>query len=257
VEGYSSFAPLGATASVVIGRNIGIKSRLRLVHSLAWTAAVILVLAIGRGWAVEDTTPRREQPIAFSIPAQPLVSALQLYGQIAGVQVLYESRSAAGRQSTAVDGLYAPRDALALLLTGTDLRARYSRPDAVTLAPDDPETPRGQSLLSGASLSLGTLHVHGNLGAVPPISEYSEQVRRDIENALQHNAQTRVGNYRAALNVWINTARMVERVDVANSSGDPARDAALISTLRGVTIGSAAPLNAPRPVRVSVAVRTM
>ena len=257
MEGYRSFASVGTGDCCVAERGIGSKSRPRLAQSVALIAAVIFVLAIGRTWAIEDTTPRGEQPILFSIPAQPLASALQFYGQAAGVQVLYESRSAAGRKSTALEGLYAPREALALLLTGTDLKARYSRPDAVTLAPDDPEGPRGQSLLSGATLSLGTLHVHGNLGAAPPISEYSEQVRRDIQNALQNNAQTRVGNYRAALNVWINTARMVERVDIANSSGDPARDAALISTLRGVTIGSTAPPNAVRPVRVGVAVRTM
>ena len=171
--------------------------------------------------------------------------------------MLYESRSAAGRQSTTVEGLYGRREALTLLLTGTELKVRYSRPDAVTLAPDDPDTFPSQSSLPAADLSLGTLRVRGGAGAAPQIDEYSERVRMDIQNALHNNARTRAGNYRAALSVWINSARIVERVDIVGSSGDPARDAALISALRGVTIGRTAPPNAPRPVRVGVAVRTM
>ena len=239
------------------GRIARVKARLRLARPTALIAALVLVLAIGRIGAIEDTTPRAERPVRFSIPAQPLVSALQLYGQAASVQVLYESSSAAGRRSTAVEGLYAPREALAVLLTGTELKARYSRPDAVTLAPDVPDVSQSQSLPSGSDLSLGTLRVHGGIGVASQVNDYSERVRIDIQNALHNNPQTRAGNYRAALSVWINTARVVERVDIAGSSGDPARDAALISVLRGVTIGSTAPPNAPRPVRVGVVVRTM
>ena len=257
VEGYRSFASVGARNSCVPERGIGVKSRRRLAQPVALIAAVILVLAIGCSWAMEDATPRVEQQIVFSISAQPLASALQLYGQVAGVQVLYESGSAAGRKSTAVEGLHGRREALTLLLTGTELKARYTRSDAVTLAPDDPEALPSQSSLPGADLSLGTLRVRGGAGNALQISEYSERVRIDVQNALHNNAQTRVGNYRAALSIWINTARVVERVDIADSSGDPVRDAALISSLRGVTIGSTAPPNAPRPVRVSVAVRTM
>ena len=257
LEGHRGFASAGAAVHHVNGRVVRIKARLRLAQPIALIAALILVLAMGHIWAIEDTTPRGERPIRFSIAAQPLVSALQLFGQAASVQVLYESRSAAGRRSTAVEGLYVPREALALLLTGTELKARYSRPDAVTLAPDEPDASQSQSLPSGSDLSLGTLRVHGGAGVASQIGEYSERVRIDIQNALHNNPQTRAGNYRAALSVWINGARVVERVDIAGSSGDPARDAALISTLRGVTIGSTAPPNAPRPVRVSVVVRTM
>ncbi len=67
-------------------------------------------------------------PVQFHIPAQPLASALQAYGEQAGIQVLYESGSASGRKSMPVDGKLLPEDALNVLLTGTDLRVPVHPP---------------------------------------------------------------------------------------------------------------------------------
>jgi hypothetical protein len=225
---------------------------------LLLVAVFALVLSGEHSLAFDGTVRPSERPMVFSIPAQPLASALKIFGQVSGLQVLYESRSAIGWQSRPVAGTYAPRAALALLLAGTDLKISFVRPDAVTVAPDEADLPpllKDSGLAEGIDMQLGTLHVQGGLGAAPPLADYSERVRSDIQNALRSNARTRDGNYRVVLNVWINKMRTIERVDIAGSTGDPARDDAVIAVLRGITIGSAAPPTAPPPVRVSIAVR--
>ncbi len=226
--------------------------RLRAVALIALAIGVVL---IGSAWSIEATT-RSGPPMFFSIPAQPLANALQVFGEVAGIQVLYESKSAVGRKSPAIEGFYPPNEALRLLLAGTDLKVHYNQPDAVTLAPEADDVAAHPHSFPASDLMLGTLHVHEGIAAAPPIGEYSERVRMDLQNALQKNLRTRQGNYRAALDVWINSARVVVRVDISDSTGDRERDAALISALRGVIISGPAPPNAPRPVRVGVSVRS-
>lgn len=222
----------------------------------------LLVAGIYAAAAEEGQVTRPNEPMEFHIPSQPLATALQAYGQRTGVQVLYESNSAIGRMSAAVEGNLAPDAALNLLLTGTDLRVRYARPDAITLAlpyTEDIAPPPASSLLDGADLSLGTLRVRGSRDGdeVARLSEYSERVQLDVQNALRKNTKTRDGSYRAVLDLWIDPARTIERTELFRSTGDRERDDAIATTLRGVMIGRPAPANAPRPVRVSIVVQSL
>jgi len=232
----------------------------RKLRLLAYAA--LLVAGIYAAAAQERPAARPNAPMAFHIPSQPLATALQVYGQTTGIQLLYESSSAIGRTSVAVEGVFAPDAALAVLLTGTDLRVRYIRPDAITLALPDAETvasaaPSGP--LDGADLSLGTLRVHGSSdnNEIARLNEYSRGVQVDIQNALRKNARTRDGSYRAVLDLWINPSHMIERTELFRSTGDPERDAAIATTLRGVTISRPAPASAPQPVRVGIIVQSL
>jgi hypothetical protein len=199
-------------------------------------------------------------PVLFHIPAQPLVSALQVYGSQTGVQVLYESHSAVGRLSSAVEGSFTPEDALNRLLTGTDLSASYTRPDAVTLARPsaEPNSPPA-SPLRQADLSLGTLRVRagGEDTDAGSLRDYSGSVQADVQQALQKNAKTRAGSYRVVLDLWIDPSRTIARTQFFQSSGDAERDAAVASVLRGVVISRTAPANMPQPVRIAIVVRSM
>jgi hypothetical protein len=225
--------------------------------------AVLLVAgAYAAAAAQEGQVARPSEPMAFYIPAQPLAAALQTYGQRTGVQLLYESNSAIGRTSAPVEGNFTPGAALDLLLTGTDLRVRYIRPDAITLALPDAKgvAPTASSRpLPGADLSLGTLRVRGSVDGdeTARLNEYSERVQMDIQNALRKNARTRDGSYRAVLDLWIDPTHIIERTELFRSTGDPERDAAIAATLRGVTISRPAPPNAPQPVRVSIVVKSL
>jgi hypothetical protein len=142
-----------------------------------------------------------DAPMIFQIPAQPLATALQAYGQRAGVQVLYESDSAAGRQSVAVEGEFTRNEALKLLLSRTNLEVHYTRSDAITLAPRGvraKDAPPADPLVK-ADLSIGELRVRASSQSVgsAPLHDYSECVQLDIQTALRKNAKTRSASPRS------------------------------------------------------------
>jgi len=235
---------------------VGFRSR-RLLP--AAYAALLLAVFVAAG-AAQDQSAKPSGPMVFRIPAQSLASALQAYGQTTGIQVLYESNSAVGRTSVAVEGRFAADAALNLVLKGTDLRVRYIRPDAITLAPPSVEgvnrAPPAVPL-AASDLSLGTLRVRGSSGNDGRLQDYSQGVQMDIQNALRKNPRTRDGSYRAVLDLWIDSARTIERTELFRSTGDRDRDAAVAATLRGVTISRPAPANLPQPVRVGIVVNAL
>ena len=68
----------------------------------------------------------------FAIAAQPLDQALADFSVSTGLQMLYDSSLAAGRLSSPVAGEMQPREALALMLAGTGLTARFETFDPAT-----------------------------------------------------------------------------------------------------------------------------
>jgi hypothetical protein len=229
---------------------------------IAAAAAAVFVAIYGVCAGQELRAGRSQAPLAFHIPSQPLASALQVYGERAGVQVLYESRSAAERKSMAVEGSFTPEEALVLLLAGTDLKIQYTRPDAVTLAlrsvqPDMfPDSAPGVGV---PELSLGTLRVRptGAADDVGRLHDYGENLQLDIQKVLQKNAGTRGGNYRAVLDLWIDPLRTVQRIELVGSTGNQGRDTAVATALRGLSVSRSAPENMPQPVRVVIVVKSM
>jgi hypothetical protein len=199
---------------------------------------------------------------SFDIPAQPLDTALQTYGNQAGVQVLYESELASGRHSTVVRGEFTPAAALDLLLTGTDFVVREVRPSAITLAlpaavrqsDDPPASPLQQQR---ADLSLGEIRVRDPAkgGEGSAFQDYNAAVQADIQSALRKNAKTRSGSYHAVLDLWIDPSRTIQRTTLRQSSGDIARDGAIAEILQGLTINREPPPHMPQPVRIDIAVR--
>ncbi|WP_156952079.1 STN domain-containing protein [Bradyrhizobium sp. WSM1743] len=86
-------------------------------------------------------------PMSFDIPAQPLASALDRYGDATGREVLYNPALAQGRSSEAVKGSFEPEVALQLLLAGTGLAARFLKDNSFVLvpAPVAPGPPEGSA----------------------------------------------------------------------------------------------------------------
>jgi hypothetical protein len=235
-------------------------SRRRKFPLVAYLA--LLAVGVPAAHAEGVRVVRPGEPIKFDIPAQPLAGALQLYGQTTGIQVLYESNSAVRRTSSAVQGKFAADAALNLLLTGTDLKVRYIRPDVITLAlpnADDSGVTSSTDSPASLDLSLGTLRIRGSSDGDDSarLQDYSRSVQMDIQNALRKNARTRDGSYRAVLDLWIDSTSTIERTELFRSTGDHERDAAVASTLRGVTMSRPTPANTPQPVRVVIVVRSL
>jgi hypothetical protein len=258
--------PRGPARNLVVGQ-VPVIARLRARRGercqlhLAILQTAIAIIGIYAASAGEATPPAASRtPVAFHIPAQPLAAALQTYGEAAGVQVLYESNSAVGRTSAAVDGTFTPEQALTVLLNGTELKVQYIRPDTITLAlrsaaPDALSGGRP----SAAELSLGTLRVRatGEADDSRQLHDYSDGLQADIQKVLQKNAATRGGNYRATLDLWIDQLRTVQRIDLVRSTGSESRDIAVAAALRGITISRPTPAGTPQPVRVVIVVRSM
>jgi hypothetical protein len=221
--------------------------------------AALLTVSIYAAQAEDRQVVKADELIAFNIPRQPLAGALQAYGQATGIQVLYESNSAVGRTSVAVEGKLSADAALNLLLTETDLKVRYIRPDAITLA-----LPSAQGInyappaapMTSSSLSLGTLRVRRTSDDTAGLQDFSQRLQMDVQNALRKNPRTRDGSYRAVLDLWIDSARTIERTELLRSTGDRDRDAAIAAALRGVTVSRSTPANASQPVRIAIVVNS-
>ncbi len=222
-------------------------------------AAALALVCAARAAQLDASST--SQPILFDIPAQPLVSALHAFGRRVGVQVLYESRSAAGRRSEAVQGRFTPDEALKRLLAGTDLEIRHARVDAVTLVAstpaEEPDLPP-ISPLTDVDLSIGELRVRAPAkpNNLERFSDYSEIVRAEIQRALLKNTRTASGNYRAVVDLWIDPARTIRKAALLHPTGEDERDAAITKTLEGLTISRPTPADAPQPIRAAVAVST-
>lgn len=197
----------------------------------------------------------------FDLPSEPLAQALQAYGERTGVQVLYESHSAARRRSAALKGVFSPDVALARLLSGTDLQVRHTSANAITLAlRQDQDELSLPSAPGKADLELGTLLVHGGSGNddhQSRLRDYSEMVQLDVQNALLRDASTRSGSYRFVARLWISNNHQVTRAELSQSTGDHDRDGAVIDALENLTVSATAPENTPQPVHVAVSVRAM
>lgn len=236
-----------------VWQSISVITRLLVVSCLLIGAA----MAAGAERNGEISTPK-----PFQIPAQPLIEALQAYSQQSGVQVMFETASAAGYKSVAVQGEFMPAAALRLLLSDTALRIRYSRTTAITLAPasaPDPDAPPAMPLAS-ADFTLDTLHVSGPGDNTNrnELGEFIGTVQADIQNALKRFGRNRSGDFRIGVRLWIvPSSRTVEKAELDGSTGDFNRDSRIAEVLRGLTLSQRAPASARSPIHFMVTIQTL
>ncbi|MFO2465907.1 TonB-dependent siderophore receptor [Pseudomonas sp. 15FMM2] len=91
------------------------------------------------------------QTISFAIPAQPMTSALQAFGQQSKLQVLYNPQDLQGLNSTALNSNLSPTAALAVLLGGTGLSFSMQDETLVLVSKRD----------NAAGLELGATTISG------------------------------------------------------------------------------------------------
>ncbi len=122
-----------------------------------------------------------------SASVQPLDSALTRYFEMTGVQLLYDLLTQ-GRRSSAVQGHYAPREALRLLLSGTGLVVRYSRANAAIIAR------RTLRAASGQLVPLGRVVVRERIAiaGLSPVERmaYYERLETELQSWLRGDRRT-------------------------------------------------------------------
>lgn len=217
----------------------------------AFAALCVLQHASARAQAPEP------QPIGvahmFDIPSQPIASALQNFSAVTGVEVLYESRIAIGRRSADVSGRMTARQALVVLLGGTDIVVRYVGARAITLAGRSDEAAAAPE---APGLSLDPLDVvTGPRSNVSTSRLFAQSLQADVQTRLNRDPRTRSGSYRAAITLWIDGGRTVRRSALAETTGDAGRDAAIVEALKGLVLSRDIPANASQPVHLAITVR--
>jgi hypothetical protein len=186
-----------------------------------------------------DETFESGRRMQFDIPAQPLVTALDVYCAATGIQMFVDTGLIARRRSAAVQGEFTRENALQGLLSGTGLAARFVGDQGFTLVSLSPEPDAGMAQASSL--------VNQRVGA------YSALLRTGLRKALCRYEQTRPGTYRFLGRLWIGALGTVSRVELITSTGSVTRDARLLATLRDMTIGEAPPPDLPQPVTVLLA----
>jgi hypothetical protein len=176
--------------------------------------------------------------VHFDVSAQPLQSALDAYSAATGLEVLYDSGLASERRSGGVKGTLTPAAALKALLEGTGLTALYAGSNAFAVIP--------------APASVPTPNMaQGAIG----YEQYFGLIQASIAEAFCKDAETIPGHYRIALKFWIGPAGEILRPELLSSTHDLARDSAISSNLKHVTIGRMPPVGMPQPITMIIAPR--
>lgn len=186
-----------------------------------------------------ETARLVEQPHAFAVPRMPLRAALEQYHVITGLSLLYDDAIAHGHMAGPLQGTYAARDALRLLLAGTGLQVQYTSPRAFMLI-----APR-----SSSSSQAGRRRDGGALVATRTRVYYA-RVQSSVLAALCHDPHTRPGPYRLAMNVWVNEGRIAGLA--LHETGDARRDARIRSGLLGLPVPGLPPADVTQPITLLV-----
>lgn len=202
------------------------RSVLALVACMAllaspWSASQVRTNA-GQPQGSEGT----HAPTRFDIDAQALATALRAFSEATGIAVLFDDGLVADKRSQGLHGMAAPRDALRILLVGTELGAHFSSMNAFTVtassqAPED----------DGLALR------HDTAPARDMLDERSARaVQVAVEGALCANEDTRPGGFRLAMQLWIGNDGGVTDVAALAASDDPRRDDRVLATLRSLRL---------------------
>jgi hypothetical protein len=148
--------------------------------------------------------------MAFDIPPQPLLTALQTYSEITGQAVLVDDVLAQGRRTPGVHGSFDKTQALQKLLAGTGLVASYSSDQAFTLKLAEPGATADRTVREKVQ-SLGVEESEA------VIEQYAGKIQQPIEAALCQSDDAQPGTYRLAMQIWIAASGHIEKTRLLTS----------------------------------------
>lgn len=247
--GYGYAPGAGWSHGIMCNGNVQ-KLRISINHLAVRSLRFAIFVGSAVGWAIPATAApsgggSTQAPlISFNIASQPLESALAAFGNTTGEEVLYRTSLTAGRRSAKVQGLFTAKVALDTLLTGTGLIARYTTDNSFTitrqpvaLRPKGDPAPSMSSELAKYGYFLGP-------------------AQAGILHAICSNPETRPGNYKISLKIWIGPSGAISDIALLASTGDSARDATIIGALQGQRVGPPPPAGMPQPIVMVIAPRS-
>lgn len=208
---------------------------------------LLISLAAGAqsGQPSATTLLNSTQTLRFDMPAQTLDDALREYSRVSGLSVLLDGQSPI-QKAPAVHGQMTRKQALAGLLAGSELHAFFVNERFIVVrAPDNSVLPE-----SSAPPALALNDISGIRTAQDDYRHYVVQIQQVLLNALCPSPVTRPGNYRLALQVWLDPQGRLQRVKLLGSTGSAERDAAIERRLIHLAVGTVPPERMPQPVVV-------
>jgi len=198
-------------------------------------AATVMTYALALPFGVVMAQGARDRPlIHFDIPAQPLGSALERYGDATGREVLYDDTVGADRRSAPVAGAMTAEAAIDALLQGTGLAARFMADGTFALVP------------------LAVTSRYETAAEAALRRQYYLRIRYSLRDALCAMPETRPGTYRLTALFWIGNTGQVARYERLASTGLPTRDRTVDLTLQRLAIGAPPPSGFEQPVLIMV-----
>jgi hypothetical protein len=200
-------------------------------NAVAWTFGVVFMglACVSEAAELAEIDTR----IVFSIPAQPLVSAISRYGDATGSEALYDASLATGRFSNNVQGMMTPAEALERLLIGTGLSARFvsERRFVVAASPSVPN--------------------RANEITLPPAHRrYYGLVQQGVLDTLCQLPSVRPGHYRVIVALRIAPTGGIEHVHRIGTVGAAEADQQMDGALRGVRFSEPPPADFMQPIRI-------
>ncbi|QHI97408.1 TonB family protein [Xylophilus rhododendri] len=191
---------------------------------------VLTLVCLGACGAAAGNDDSAAPRLVFDLAAQPLGSALVAFGALSGYSVLVSSEVSAGRAASAVHGEFEAREALGRLLAGSGLRPRYAGPRAFTLIPDDPQheaPPFPPAPYDEPETAPRSLRQSG----------FGATLQSAVTRALCAAQPDAFGRYRLGVQLWIDEQGLVQKVRLLESSGQAARDRAVVAALQKIALG--------------------
>ncbi len=194
----------------------------------------------------------------YHIAPQPLSSALEAFATETGGQVLYDRPAGGEPASPGVDGYLSREDALAAILHGTGLMARFNSSNDIVLGPI------AQSGVNGVTtgpppigipmLTLDTLDASSAASGDDDLlrQSYIRLIRNSVRQALMADHRTATGDYTVMLQLWISHDGHVQRIALLTPSGDKDRDEAIAEVLHSLVISADPPPDISQPVRIGI-----
>lgn len=200
-----------------------------------WTLGLALTGLIATARPGNGQSAANETPIEFSIPAQPLISAISRYGDATGSEALYDASLAIGRVSGDVQGVLTPSEALQRLLARTGLSARFVAEGTFVVLPAPPATDQATAQTSS-----------------PAHRRYYALVQESLLNVLCQLSGARPGRYRMIAVFWIAPSGAVEDAWRIGTAGSADADQQIDTALRKVRFREPPPAGFAQPVRILI-----
>ncbi|CAM5393113.1 STN domain-containing protein [Alcaligenes faecalis] len=189
-----------------------------------------------------ETLLHSSERLDFDIPAQPLGDALDAYGRLTQLSVLIVGEPA-HYPAPAVHGNLTRKEALAALLHESGMAAYFVDNRSIVVRPP---VEQGGAMQSPGALRL--TEIPGVHIGDKDYGSYIAHVQYAVRDALCATPRTRPGNYRLAMQLWIDATGHVRRLNLLGSTGHALRDQAIAQTLRGLPVELAPDAAMPQPI---------